>query len=103
MPLLPHGPHIGLGLWNFPIAALLVEIALVLGGLALYMRTTRARNARNNVWLIALIGALLAINTGAYFGPPPPDVTPMAALNLSTLTVVWLFARIDRQRELQPV
>jgi len=101
MPLLPDGPRIGLGLWNFPVPALLVEVALVLGGLALYMHTTRARSRRNDAWLIALVCALLAINVGAYFGPPPPDITPMAALNLSTLIVVWLFARIDRQRELR--
>jgi hypothetical protein len=100
MPILPDGPHIGLGLWNFPVPALLVEVALVLGGLALYMRTTRARVRSNNVWLIVLVAVLLAINAGAYFGPPPPSITPMAALNLSTLIVVWLFALIDRQREL---
>jgi hypothetical protein len=101
MPLLPDGPHVGLGLWNFPVPALLVEVALVLGGLALYMHTTRARTPRGNLWLIVLVGVLLAINAGAYFGPPPPDITPMAALNLSTLIVVWIFARIDRRRELR--
>jgi len=88
MPILPNGPRVGLGLWNYPVPALLVEVALVLGGLALYMRTTRPRAAGSSTWLFVLVGVLLMINVGAYFGPPPPSIEPMAALN---------------QRELRPV
>jgi len=99
MPILPSGPRVGLGLWNYPIPAMLTEVALVIGGLAIYMRSTRARTPSSNHQLFALIAVLLLINIGAYFGPPPPDVKPMAAMNLLLTAVVWVFHVIDRKRE----
>ncbi len=99
MPILPSGPRVGLGLWNHPIPAMLTEVALVAGGLAIYMRSTRARSPSSTYQLIALIVVLVGINVGAYFGPPPPSVEPMAALNLLLIAVVFIFHRIDRQRD----
>lgn len=99
MPILPSGPRVGLGLWNYPIPALLTEVGLVLGGLSIYMRSTRARTTANTYQLIVVIIVLLGINVGAYFGPPPPDVRPMAAMNLLLTAVVFIFHRIDLRRD----
>src|SRR4029450_8617224 len=38
MPVLPHGPYIGLGLWNSVAATLLVELTMFAAGIALYVR-----------------------------------------------------------------
>jgi membrane-bound metal-dependent hydrolase YbcI (DUF457 family) len=46
MPFLPgnagHLPRLGFGLWRFPAAAALVELAMVVAGSALYWRAARA-------------------------------------------------------------
>ena len=77
---------------------LLVTLALGFGVL-LYVRATRARTRANAIGLGLLVALLLAINASAYFGPPPPDVRPMAGLNLALVLVIWILQRIDRARE----
>jgi hypothetical protein len=99
MPLLPSGPRVGLGLWNYPVAAITTEAAMLLAGVWLYTRSTRARPGRAGRGLATLLIVLLAMNVAAYFGPPPPSVQSMAALNLATVLVVWVLHRIDRGRE----
>jgi hypothetical protein len=98
MPLLPSGPRVGLGLWNYPVPALAVEAAMLLMGLVIYVRTTSASGGRASIPLWLLAAFLFAINAGAYFGPPPPDVRSMLVGNLALVLVVWAFAAIDRRR-----
>ncbi len=100
MPLLPSGPRVGLGLWNYPLPALATEAAMLLAGVFIYLRITRPLPGGSSRGLLSLLAFLLAMNVGAYFGPPPPSVQPMAALNLATLFVVWMVQRIDQGREL---
>jgi hypothetical protein len=97
MPILPSGPRVGLGLWNYPIPAVTVEAVMLLGGVLLYLRTVSGRSKGATATLWAICAFLLATNVGAYFGPPPPSVTPMALMNLSVLLVVWAFQAIDRR------
>lgn len=97
MPILPSGPRVGLGLWNYPMAAVTVEVVMLLGGALLYTRTISGDNKRATVAFWSINAFLLLTNAGAYFGPPPPDVKPMALLNLSALLVVWAFQAIDRR------
>jgi hypothetical protein len=97
MPILPSGPRVGLGLWNYPIAAVTVEALMLLGGVLLYTRAVSGRSTGARVALWSVSAFLLLTNVGAYFGPPPPDIKPMAALNLSVLLVVWAFHAIDRR------
>lgn len=82
LPVLPHGPYVGLGLWNSVPATLAVETVMFIGGLALYART---RRPRVSFW--AMMFVLFALYLGAAFGPPPPDVKTLA---LSALAG-WLF------------
>jgi hypothetical protein len=64
MPLLPggSGPLLGLGLWEVPVAAAVVEGALVLAGVLLYgWRTLRDLPDRRRAWAYSIgIGVLLA-------------------------------------------
>jgi hypothetical protein len=84
MPVLPHGPYLGLGLWNSVPATLIVEVTLFGTGLAAYV-TARAPGARRlSFWLLMMF--LLVVYFAAAFGPPPPDVTVLA---WSALTL-WL-------------
>jgi membrane-bound metal-dependent hydrolase YbcI (DUF457 family) len=72
VPLLPHGPYLGLGLWNSIPATLAVETAMFGGGIALYVSV---RKARASFW--ALIIVLFALYLGAA-STPPPSVTVLA-------------------------
>lgn len=103
--LLPHGPYVGLGLWNLPAVELPLEVALYAGGAALYLRRTRPRPAagaagRYGTWLLLL--ALPAFWIAAVFGPPPPDPRVLGYGGLS----LWLFVLwgwwSDRRREPTP-
>ncbi|MFT3921860.1 MAG: metal-dependent hydrolase [Myxococcales bacterium] len=102
MPLVPHGPRFGLGLWNYPVTALSVELVLFAVGMSLYLRSTSPRGRGSVIALAVLSAFLVAVNVGAYFGPPPPGVEAMAATNLLLLVVLWIGARIDRSRDALP-
>src|SRR5262245_26830707 len=98
MPILPSGPRVGLGLWNYPLAAFAVEAAMLALGLWLYLSATRPKRG-GRLGLIILMVVLFAFNAGAYFAPPPGSITPMALGNLSLILLVWVAYRIDSRRE----
>jgi membrane-bound metal-dependent hydrolase YbcI (DUF457 family) len=88
VPVLPHGPYVGLGLWNSVPATLAVELTMFAAGLALYVRSGAAGARRVSFWL--LIAFLIVTYFAAAFGPPPPDVRTLAwsALGL-WLLIPW--------------
>lgn len=84
VPVLPHGPYLGLGLWNSLPATLLVEGALVGAGVAVYVRATRGRDRVGTWGLAALVTLFL-------------DAVVVATLPLS-LTLLAAHV-IDRHRD----
>ena len=99
MPLYPGSAvSVGLGLWNSRAGTVVVEVALFVAGLWIYLGTTRARNRRGAIALGALVGALALMYTSTVFGPPPPSVD---FIKYGGLTA-WLFVPwawwIDRNR-----
>lgn len=76
VPVLPHGPYVGLGLWTSVPATLFVELTMFAAGLAIYAKSGGAGARRVSFWL--LVGFLLVAYFGAAFGPPPPDVRTVA-------------------------
>jgi len=101
LPLYPGGPKVGLGLWQSLPAAVAVEIAIFVAGLALYLATTRPLDRTGRWGLAALVAFLLASYGGAVFGPPPPSVAAVAWVGfagwLLPLAGVW----VDRHRALR--
>ncbi|HTH01354.1 MAG TPA: hypothetical protein VL882_13885 [Vicinamibacterales bacterium] len=88
MPVLPHGPYVGLGLWNSVAATLLVELTMFAGAIAVYVRHGGAGRRRTSFWL--LMAFLLVIYFAASFGPPPPDTRTLALSALAAwLLVPW--------------
>jgi hypothetical protein len=88
VPVLPHGPYVGLGLWNSVPATLAVELTLFAAGLAMYVRSGAAGARRVSFWF--LIAFLIAVYFAAAFGPPPPDVRSLAWSALALwLLVPW--------------
>lgn len=93
-------PKLGLGLWNHRWLAIAFELALVLVGLWLYARATRAKNARGR-WAFAAFGAaLVALTVVTPFLPPPPGTAAFAAQALAAYVALSLAAwDVDRRRD----
>ena len=82
VPVLPHGPYLGLGLWYSVPLTIGVESAMFAAGIWLY---ARGRRPRPGFWV--LMAVLYALYLAAAFGPPPPNVHALAWTALAG----WLF------------
>jgi membrane-bound metal-dependent hydrolase YbcI (DUF457 family) len=98
LPLYPgSATRVGFGLWNSVAATYVIEIGLFAIGIAIYVRTTRARDRTGSwglwIYIIALLGIFLGGN-----GAPPPSEKALAWTALG----IWLFVPIawwiDRHR-----
>jgi membrane-bound metal-dependent hydrolase YbcI (DUF457 family) len=100
MPLYPGSPKlVGLGLWNSPQATVVVEGAMFVAAVAVYVRTTRAINWRGAFALWSLVVLLPVFYAMTLFGPPPSSADFIKYGGLTG----WLFVPwawwIDRNRE----
>jgi membrane-bound metal-dependent hydrolase YbcI (DUF457 family) len=78
MPLWPGAsPRLGLGLWNSIAATLLVEGAMWVAAIALYLRITppKGRSARVAFWSLVMITTLMWVS--GPWSPPPPTPTAL--------------------------
>lgn len=98
LPLWPGGPKVGLGLWDSVPGTMLVELALFIAGLVLYLRTTVPRDRTGVIALWALVIFTLLIYATNITSPPPPSATMIGYVGLAA----WLFIPwglwIDRHR-----
>lgn len=79
MPLYPGGAwHLGLGLWNSPVATIAVELVMFAGGVWAYMTNTTPRDRFGRIGAWSLVVFLLVLYAGSIFSPPPPSVTALA-------------------------
>lgn len=82
----------GLGLWNYPLIAMPLEILLLLGGFAFYLKRTRGPVGPPAALLIAL-GVFQAIN---WFGPTPVEAglflhgQALVAFGVLTIIAAWV-------------
>ncbi len=99
LPLWPGGAKVGLGLWGSVAGTLVVELAIFVGGVALYAASTRARNAAGRWAFVALVAFFLLVYVANVLGPPPPSSEAVGA----TALAMWLFIPwawwIDRNRD----
>jgi hypothetical protein len=100
LPLAPGGSaRLGLGLWNSPIATMVVEAIVFAVGVAIYARSTSARDRIGRFGLWLLVGFLVVLYVASSFGPPPATVKGLALAALIgwplTLWPWW----VDRHRE----
>lgn len=100
LPLYPGGPErVGLGLWRHPAATILIEGAMWVGGLALYLKTTRARDRTGVYAFWSLIALLVFIYIGNILAEPPADMRNAAWGAMAGLIVPFWAAWADRHRE----
>lgn len=101
LPLLPGaGAKYGLGLWHSRIWTAIVELTIFFGGIAIYVRSTRARDRFGSIGLVAYILFLAFIYLLNIQGTPPPTVKIMAVSSEIGTAVLFLWAWwVDRHRE----
>lgn len=63
-------PKLGFGLWNHPLVAMPLEIALIGGALFYYARRTRAASGNLRLWILAALLAL--VQAVDWFGAKEP-------------------------------
>ena len=103
LPLIGTRMKVGLGLWAFPIPALVLELTLFMVALWWLFRHGRLAARRLRVGLPLVAAVLIALQVTAALGPPPPSVSVVAASGLVTplvLTAVvyWLERTTDLRR-----
>ena len=90
--------RVGLGAWNSIPLTIVLELVVFLGGLAIYLRTTRARDRVGSWSLWSMVVVLLLIFFSGFVSPPPPNERALAYTALG----IWLFVPwsywIDRHR-----
>ncbi len=92
LPLYDNRAKVGLGLWNLPVLAFGLEIALLFGGMWLYFRAGATRRILTTVFGLIMV----AIQAYVFFGPPP---TSDKAAAVTALAAYVLFAVIIRLLE----
>lgn len=91
--------RIGLGLWNAPAAAMIVELLLFGFGTWLYVRSTVATDRKGQVGFWALIAFLLVAYLANVLGPPPPSAAAVAwSAEAMWLLVAWAYW-VDAHRQ----
>jgi hypothetical protein len=82
LPLYDDTLKVGLGLWNYPILAFALEIALLFGGMMLYLRATTPKDniGRYGMAIFGLIA--VALQSIIFFGSPPTSAEAAAATAL---------------------
>jgi membrane-bound metal-dependent hydrolase YbcI (DUF457 family) len=92
MTLWGSPPKLGLGLWNHPAAAIALELGLLVAGAALSLRTGAIPAARRRA-VLALVGALAAVQIVTSAAPPPLGPAGVACTALILFLLVVIGAR----------
>src|SRR5260221_869058 len=71
LPLYDNTAKVGLGLWNYPAPAFLLEVAAAFGGMFLYLRSTTATTRVGRVGMPVFGVGMLAVRAFVLFAPPP--------------------------------
>jgi hypothetical protein len=99
LPLFPgDSPRVGLGLWNFPVGTAIVEGAIFIIGLVLYLRSTRATDRRGKWGLWLLVFLLIANQIAGALSPLPPSAHAIGWAAQYQWIFILLGFWVDRHR-----
>ncbi len=83
LPLYDNTAKVGLGLWNRPALAFLLEAGLLLGSMVLYLRAQP--RGRGSLIIFGLV--MLGIQATVFFGPPPSSARAAAVMAVASYAV----------------
>src|SRR5881396_2832405 len=98
LPLYDNAAKVGLGLWNYPAPAFLLEVAVLFGGMFLYLRSTTATTHLGRYGMPVSGMVMLVVQAFVFFGPPPSSdgaaaVTALGAYVVFAAVAGWLEGR----------
>ena len=91
LPLYDDSYKVGLGLWNYPALAFALEIALLFGGIFLYLRATTPKDTIGRYGMVVFGLVTVTVQAYVFFGPPPVSDKAAAA---TALVLYFVFAAI---------
>ena len=98
--LYPGGAKLGLELWNSPAATVVVESVMLIVGVVIYLRATRARHGTGRWGLWGLVVLLAGSYYSTLFTPAPTDMRAVAVFGIIFEGVFVLMAWwVDRHRD----
>jgi membrane-bound metal-dependent hydrolase YbcI (DUF457 family) len=99
LPLFPgNSPKVGFGLWNWPVLTAVIEFALFIIGLTLYMRTTHAKNAKGTWGLWLMVTLLVVTHIAGLVSPLPTSVNAIGWAAQYQWIFVIMGYWVDRNR-----
>ena len=75
LPLYDDADKIGLGLWNYPVWAFLLEVGLFFACMGMYLRSSTPSGTLGKLGMVVFGLVLAAIQAGIVFAPVPPWLT----------------------------
>ncbi len=97
MTLVGSDTPFGLALWNRPVLAFVVEIAVLVGAAAFAVTRSGVGDAERRA-IVRGVGVLVVLQTVTVLGPVPPSPTAMVSSVLATfLFIAWAAARIEHR------
>lgn len=102
LPLYPgNSPLLGMGLWNSRVGTLIVEGAIFIAGIIIYMNTTKAKNKTGKFSFWGLIFLLVILHLSSVFGPPPSNIASIGWL--AQLQWIFIFVAYWTDKNRSPV
>ena len=99
LPLYDDAVKVGLGLWNYPIPAFLLEVVLLFGGMFWYFTATKSVVTGGRYSMILFGFVMFAIQASVFFGPPPPSDKAIALMGLVSYVAFAAVAyRLEQKR-----
>jgi len=99
LPLVDDAPKVGLGLWNYPAPAFLLEIVVLFGGMLLYLRSTSAVTRLGRFGMPVFGVVMVVVQAEVFFGAPPASDRAAAILALVSYGAFAAVAGwLDRRR-----
>jgi len=83
---------LGFGLWSNAVVAYVLEAALLVGALWLYLKSTTASTRTGKFGMVLFVVFMLLMNIGNIFGPLQTD--SKVVMSVSALAAYFLFAAI---------
>ena len=99
MPItLSDSSVIGLGLWNYPVIAVPLELLLFGAGVWMYVGHTKPLDRTGSIGFGAMVLFLLVVYVANLLGPPPPSAAAVAwSAQALWILIAWGFW-VDRHR-----
>jgi membrane-bound metal-dependent hydrolase YbcI (DUF457 family) len=102
LPLTPWTEaKLGLGLWNIPIATVIVELLIFGFGCYIYLKATEPKNKTGRYSIQLFIAFMLLVYFANIFGPPPESAQVISIVAFTQWIMVAWGYWIDKNRRMR--